>query len=111
MTNDFNGYTDAFAASHKSTSSEESAYQKLARKYRKTKKENKEMKRAMKEQRAAEEKRIAEQRVAEEARKKENSLWSRIGDAVIKAIPAIIAAVVPFFMKNFTSRRNECKCA
>lgn len=109
MTTTFDGYKDAFAVTPWNNPAEESTLHKLLRENRKLKKKNKELKRTIKEQSDAEEKRIAEQRIAEEARKKENSLWSRIGDAVVKAIPAIIGAVIPFIMKGFFSRRKELR--
>ena len=110
--NSFNGYTDAFADTLGNVSAEEHNFQKLARKVRALKKKNKKLKRTIEEQRAAEEKRNAEeQRTAGDEKKKEQSIFSKIGDAFVKAIPTVLTAVVSFFVKKFFSRQKEYRCA
>lgn len=60
------------------------------------------------EQRIAEEQRAAEKKRAEEEKKKEDdSLITKIKDALIKAIPMAIVAVAKFFAKKWFSLKNK----
>lgn len=106
-TTTFTGYPDAFAATPRNTTTEESISHKLARALRKSKRKNKKLKQTIKEQRIAEEKRIAEaKRNAEEAKNKEQSFMSKIEAACLKAIPVVLTAIATIFVKNFFSRRK-----
>ena len=101
----FSNYADPFAGIPGNASAESPDFRKTMRKLRKIKRKNKELKKTIKEQRAAEEKAVAQ--------KKETSLLSKIGEAIVKAIPVVLTAIAGFFMKGLFSRQNElkCKCA
>lgn len=118
-TTTFTGYSDAFSGTSGNASAEEISFEKLAHMLRNLKKKTKKLKKSIKEQqrlveeqKIAEEKRVAEaQCIAEEMRadkeakkKKEKSFLERVGDAVVKAIPAVLVAVTSFFLKSFFSR-------
>ena len=113
MQQEFNGYTDAFAGTlgnAGSATTVEPKVNKLVRQIHKLRRRNKELKRALKEQRAVEKERAAEeQRAAEDAKKKEKTLWQKIGTAIEKAAPKIIMGVVTFFIKSFFSRKYNAK--
>ena len=106
MSTAFTGYADPFATSTGSVAYEN----ELNRKFKKRlKKQQKELKRLEKshEQRLLELERIAEEKRAAEAEQKtEKSLLSKIGDAVVKAIPAVLVAVASFFLKGLFSRKK-----
>jgi anti-sigma factor RsiW len=102
-------YPDAFATTHENSSVGEFTSEKLKKRLRNLRKRYRALKKSAKTSRAAEkERQRAEeaQRAAEESRKKERSFLSRIGDAIVKAVPVILGAAVSFLMKGlFKSKK------
>ena len=118
MSTTLSGYTDAFAATPGSEPADDRfrKINRLLRQERKKKKRLKKEAKLLKEQleakRAADEKRAAEERAAEESRKKEDpTFFEKVCDAVIKAIPAVLAAATTWFLKKWFSRKEELKPA
>ena len=104
-TTTFPGYTDPFAGTLGNASAEEPNFHKLMQAFRKSKRKNKKLKKALQEQRI-----VAGQCAIAETPKKEQSFLSKVGEAVLKAIPKILTAVATVFAKCFFSRKNKVKC-
>jgi len=109
MPTELSGYPDLLNTTKGVETKEMARLRKIKRRLKNMKKRFDEMAKRVKEleeqrKRAEEAARMAEeQRASEAAKKKDSSFFSRICDAVVKAIPAVITAVTMFFVKGFFS--------
>jgi hypothetical protein len=108
MSNSLTDYADAFSVSQEDralSARECQCERRLKKLYKRIKKY---IERAAEAERIVEERRIAEEkRIADEKKEKESSFFSKLKEAIVKAIPVILTAVATFFCKKLFGEKKQ----